>query len=93
MDELRELAHLLQAFELVTSKESQAKFGYQIVRYKNKFHSDSTDTFKNIMVNAMVRGVRSLQRPGRGAGGRAPTDDARVPGAQEDPAQVLQTAA
>ncbi len=28
-----------------------------IVRYKNKFEPKSTDTFKNIMVNALVRGV------------------------------------
>ena len=54
---LRSCEDLLQAFELVTSKGSQAKFGYQIVRYKNKFHPDSTDTFKNIMVNALVRRV------------------------------------
>ena len=24
------------------------------MRYKNKFHADSTDTFKNIMVNVLV---------------------------------------
>ena len=47
---------LMEAFQLLTSQESQDKFGYKIVRFKNKFEPKSKDTFKNIMVNALVRG-------------------------------------
>ena len=50
-------ADLMEAFQLLTSQESQDKLGYKIVRFKNKFEPKSTDTFKNIMVNALVRGV------------------------------------
>ena len=49
-------ADLMEAFQLLTSQESQDKLKYKIVRYKNKFEPKSTDTFKNIMVNALVRG-------------------------------------
>ena len=45
---------LLEAFKLLTDEKTQAEHAYKIVRYKNKFHADSTDTFKNIMVNALV---------------------------------------
>ncbi len=48
---------LMEAFQLLTSQESQDKFDYKIVRFKNKFAPESTDTFKNIMVNALVRRV------------------------------------
>ena len=54
---LADPADLMEAFQLLTSQESQDKLGYKIVRYKNKFEPKSTDTFKNIMVNALVRGV------------------------------------
>ena len=53
---LADPADLMEAFQLLTSQESQDKLGYKIVRFKNKFHPSSTDTFKNIMVNALVRG-------------------------------------
>ena len=52
---LADPADLMEAFQLLTSQESQDKLGYKIVRYKNKFEPKSTDTFKNIMVNALVR--------------------------------------
>ena len=54
---LADPADLMEAFQLLTSQESQDKLGYKIVRYKNKFEPKSTDTFKNIMVNALVRRV------------------------------------
>ena len=54
---LADPADLMEAFQLLTSQESQDKLGYKIVRFKNKFHPSSTDTFKNIMVNALVRGA------------------------------------
>ena len=54
---LADPADLMEAFQLLTSQESQDKLGYKIVRFKNKFHPSSTDTFKNIMVNAKVRGA------------------------------------
>ena len=50
-------ADLMEAFQLLTSQESRDKLGYKIVRFKNKFEPKSTDTFKNIMVNALVRRV------------------------------------
>ena len=53
---LADPADLMEAFQLLTSQENQDKLGYKIVRFKNKFHPSSTDTFKNIMVNALVRG-------------------------------------
>ena len=53
---LADPADLMEAFQLLTSQESQDKLDYKIVRFKNKFHPSSTDTFKNIMVNALVRG-------------------------------------
>ena len=53
---LADPADLMEAFQLLTSQESQDKLGYKIVRFKNKFEPKSTDTFKNIMVNALVRG-------------------------------------
>ena len=55
---LADPADLMEAFQLLISEESQDKLGYKIVRFKNKFHPSSTDTFKNIMVNALVRGGR-----------------------------------
>ena len=65
---LADPADLMEAFQLLTSQESQDKLGYKIVRYKNKFEPKSTDTFKNIMVNALVRRVSSqlLCSPSRG---------------------------
>ena len=54
---LADPADLMEAFQLLTSQESQDKLRYKIVRYKNKFEPKSTDTFKNIMVNALVRRV------------------------------------
>ena len=55
---LADPADLMEAFQLLlTSQESQDKLNYQIVRFKNKFEPKSTDTFKNIMVNALVRRV------------------------------------
>ena len=57
---LADPADLMEAFQLLTSQESQDKLGYKIVRYKNTFEPKSTDTFKNIMVNALVRRVRDL---------------------------------
>ena len=56
----------MEAFQLLTSQASQDQHEYRIVRFKNKFHPSSTDTFKNIMVNALVRGG-----VGRGAALRA----------------------
>ena len=53
---LADPADLMEAFQLLTSQESQDKLGYKIVRFKNKFEPKSKDTFKNIMVNALVRG-------------------------------------
>ena len=52
---LADPADLMEAFQLLTSQESQDELGYKIVRFKNKFEPTSTDTFKNIMVNALVR--------------------------------------
>ena len=52
---LADPADLMEAFHLLTSQESQEKLKYKIVRVKNKFEPKSTDTFKNIMVNALVR--------------------------------------
>ena len=46
----------MEAFELVINEDVQKTSGYKIVRFKNKFHPTSGDTFKNIMVNALVRG-------------------------------------
>ena len=54
---LADPADLMEAFQLLTSQESQDKLNYKIVRFKNKFEPKSTDTFKNIMVNALVRRV------------------------------------
>ena len=54
---LADPADLMEAFQLLTSQESQDRLGYKIVRFKNKFEPKSTDTFKNIMVNALVRRV------------------------------------
>ena len=54
---LADPADLMEAFQLLTSQDSQDELGYKIVRFKNKFEPKSTDTFKNIMVNALVRGV------------------------------------
>ena len=54
---LADPADLMEAFQLLTSQESQDKLGYKIVRFKNKFEPKSKDTFKNIMVNALVRRV------------------------------------
>ena len=53
---LADPADLMEAFQLLTSQESQDGLNYKIVRFKNKFHPSSNDTFKNIMVNALVRG-------------------------------------
>ena len=53
---LADPADLMEAFQLLTSQESQDKLNYKIVRFKNKFEPKSKDTFKNIMVNALVRG-------------------------------------
>ena len=58
---LADPADLMEAFQLLTSQESQDNLGYKIVRFKNKFHPSSTDTFKNIMVNALVRGGAALR--------------------------------
>ena len=52
---LADPADLMEAFQLLTSQESQDKLNYQIVRFKNKFEPKSEDTFKNIMVNVLVR--------------------------------------
>ena len=52
---LADPADLMEAFQLLTSQASQDKLGYKIVRFKNKFEPKSSDTFKNIMVNALVR--------------------------------------
>ena len=41
----------------------------KIVRFKNKFHPSSTDTFKNIMVNALVRGGAGAARGNFGTRG------------------------
>ena len=54
---LADPADLMEAFQLLTSQESQDAHNYKIVRFKNKFEPKSTDTFKNIMVNALVRRV------------------------------------
>lgn len=48
------VADLMEGFQRVTSEACQEQFGYKVVRYKNKFHADSTAIFKNIMVNALV---------------------------------------
>ena len=58
---LADPADLMEAFQLLTSQASQDKLRYKIVRYKNKFEPKSTDTFKNIMVNALVRGVLPVE--------------------------------
>ena len=45
----------METFELLKNEANQRELGYQLVRYKNKFHASSGDTFKNIMVNARVK--------------------------------------
>ena len=59
---LADPADLMEAFQLLTSQESQDKLNYKIVRFKNKFEPKSKDTFKNIMVNALVRGGAGAAR-------------------------------